>query len=94
MKEMMQMQLQLTMIQLEKEFNDANARYSVVSNRESDTINRDRNFHYIGGFEDSLRERENEKRNLSDEREYQLKRLDAIHKMIKRLADIQKQVMK
>lgn len=93
-KELTQMQFKLTCIQVEKELLDAEARYDLASKRVSDVNERDNRFNQIGGFADSLRMMDDKKRDFSDEREYQLKRIETLNSLCERLDAIQKNIIK
>ena len=74
-KELTKVQLELTKLKLDKELWDARILHLQTSKRETGNYI----FNEIGGFADSLRKMENEKKDLSDKFEfysYQMKRLE------------------
>lgn len=91
LKELTKIQLNVKLLEIQKDLEEAYAHYKITSNRVDDDSMRDSHFNYIGGFYDSLRQKEDRKRDFSDMKDFYSQRLTDLQRMQSLLADMRKQ---
>ena len=90
MKELQKIQLELSYIQTRKELNAANNRYKQISQRSMDESMRDTHFNQIGGSFEILRQRENRRRDMSDEQNFYAKQIKELHNALSKIDALRK----
>jgi hypothetical protein len=88
MKELEKIQIHLLQLQISKEMIEANLRESQAFNQEHD----DDHFNMIGGFADSLRQREHRKKDLASEQKFQSERYQWLRKISETLDEMKEQI--
>lgn len=91
-KELTRIQLELSIMQIEKEATETNAHYKQASKRYWDELERDRTFNQYGLAEDSWRQRDDRRRDLTDKKEYNSNHLQDLHCYLKRLDELKEKV--
>jgi len=90
-KKLTEIQLNIKLLEIQKDLEEAYTHYNITSNRVNDDSIRDSYFNYIGGFYDSLRQKEDRKRDFSDMKDFYTQRLTDLQRMQSLLADMRKQ---
>ena len=90
MKELQKIQLELSYIQTMKELNAASDRYKQISQRSMDENMRDSHFNHIGGVFEDIRQRENRKRDMSDELNFYAKQIHDLQNALSRIDALRK----
>lgn len=88
MKELEKIQIHLLQLQINKEMVEANLRENQAFNMEHN----DDHFNMIGGIYDSLRQKENRKRDLASEQKYQSERYQWLRKISETLDEMKEQI--
>ena len=88
MKELEKIQIRLLQLQINKEMIEANLRETQAFNQQHD----DDHFNMIGGIYDSLRQKENRKRDLASEQKFQSERYQWLRKISETLDEMKKQI--
>lgn len=92
MKELQKIQLELSFIQTVKELNAANNQYMQISQRSRDESMRDSHFNQIGGPFELLRQREDRKRDMSDNQDFYAKQINELHNALSRIEALRKKI--
>ena len=91
-KELTKIQLELSIMQIEKEATETHAHYEQASKRYWDELERNRTFNQYGLAEDSWRQRDDRRRDLTDKKEYNSNHLQDLHCYLKRLDELKEKV--
>ena len=91
-KELTRIQLELSIMQIEKEATETDAHYKQSSKRYWDELERDRTFNQYGLTEDSWRQRDDRRRDLTDKKEYNSNHLQDLICYAKRLNELKEKV--
>ena len=91
-KELTQIQIDLSIMQLEKEATETRAHFKQTSKRFWDDMERDNNFNSFGPIEDSWRQRDDKRRDLTDKQEYDSKHLQDLSCYLRRLNELKEKV--
>lgn len=91
-KELTKIQLELSIMQIEKEATETHAHYKQASKRYWDELERDRVFNQFGPAEDSWRQQNERKRDLTDKQEYNSNHLQDLICYAKRLKELKEKV--
>lgn len=91
-KELTGIQLELSIMQIEKEATETNAHYKQSSKRYWDELERDRTFNQYGLAEDSWRKRDDRRRDLTDKQEYDSNHLQDLHCYLERLKELKEKI--
>ena len=91
-KELTRIQLELSIMQIEKEATETHAHYKQASKRYWDELERDRTFNQYGLAEDSWRQRDDRRRDLTDKKEYDSNHLQDLHCDLERLKELKEKI--
>ena len=91
-KKLTRIQLELSIMQIEKEATETHAHYKQASKRYWDELERDRVFNQFGPAEDSWRQQNERKRDLTDKQEYNSNHLQDLICYAKRLNELKEMV--
>ena len=91
-KELTQIQIELSIMQLEKEATETRAHFKQTSKRFWDDMERDRTFNQFGPIEDSWRQRDDKRRDLTDKQEYDSKHLQDLSCYKRRMNELKEKV--
>ena len=84
-KELADTQREITKLKLQKELWDAKTRSSQAFERKRDYDNQENIFNHIGGFHDSIHQRAEEKRTLSDNLDFYSQQEKVLHTLLNQL---------
>lgn len=90
-KEVAKIQIETTQILLKKELWDAKTRYGQTSNRILDE-NTSSIFNYLGGVNDSMRQKVDKNRDLTDNKEYYSQQVKILNQYLTQLNDLGKRL--
>ncbi len=91
-KKLTRIQLELSMMQIEKEATETNAHYEQASKRYWDELEHDRVFNQFGPAEDSWRQRDDRRRDLTDKKEYNSNHLQDLICYLKRMNEMKNEI--
>ena len=90
-KELERLQLELTVIQINKELEEARLHYKQISDRSLDERIREEQFHQIGGQIEIIRQREDRKRDFDDRRDFYANQVKELHKCLEKIYALKKE---
>ena len=91
-KELTRIQLELSIMLIEKEATETRAHFKQTSKRFWDEMERDRTFNQFGPAEDSWRKRDDRRRDLTDKQEYDSNHLQDLHCYLVRLKELKEKI--
>ncbi len=91
-KELAKVQMQLSMLQVEKELMEAKTHLTQTTKRANDEEQRNSLLNNFGGFADSFRQTENRKRDFSDKGNFYAKQIETLNSLQNRLAKMYEKI--
>ena len=91
-KELAKVQIDVTILQIQKELWDAKIHHSQTTQRQWDEERESQIFNHVGGFNDSMREMGNRKRDLSDRKDFYASKANQLNSYLSRLDDMRKRI--
>ena len=92
MKELAQIQIELSILQGNAELKKIAARHRSLTQKVADETKNDMMFNQIGGPYDSLRQKENRRRDLMDDNDMALKELQETNELLAQLNNLKKRI--